>query len=59
MEAGQTCALTVVSWVSTHAYECLNIACDFHPHINCIHLYGSCYIDPLKFGTHSWVLAKE
>ena len=29
----------------------------FTQDINCIHLYGSCDIDPLKFGT--WALAWE
>ena len=37
---------------------CLNVTCNFSlftREINCIHLYGSCYTDSLKFGR--WVLA--
>ena len=55
--------LTVVSKVSAHGH--LNISHNFGPHghlpglrdINCIHLYGSCYIDLLKCGR--WVLTQE
>ena len=49
---------TVVSWVSTHGH--LNIHDrDFglHGNIISIHLYRSCYIDPLKWGT--WALTRE
>ena len=53
----------VVFWVSAHG--CLNIheTLQFQQawvltwDINCMYLYGSCYIDPLKFGT--WELSEE
>lgn len=49
---------TVVSWVSTHGR--LNIILArmgaYTRDINCIRLYGGCYIAPLKCGT--WALAQ-